>query len=151
MVLALVCAGCVTSYGYQTKETLARIEADPSPHLGELHAFQGRVIGARKHGSTWTVQILTKDYYATAHEPAGPSLIGLFDHEGAKFARGDHVALLGYMGNPVAGRNAFGGATDSMTMRVVAARNETVGYAWWLNDADDLHTQWRDGTLFSSR
>ena len=34
-------------------------------------------------------------------------------------------------------------------MRIVAARNKTLGYAWWLNEAEDLFVKWRDGTLFA--
>lgn len=145
---ALACA-LTTPYPYQTKRQLAEIEADPTAHQGKLYAFQGRVVSARKTDRGWVVQILTKDSYPTSIEPLGPSLIGVFPSDSARFAEGDHVQLLGYIGQPISGRNAFGGLTSAVTMRVVAARNQTIAYAWWLNEAQSLYLQWEDGTLFA--
>ena len=150
LATAVILSACVlpSPYAHYPKRKLAEIEANPVMYQDQLFAFGGRVIAADKTEQGWVIQILTEDQYASEFDSLGSPLIGIFAANGPQFAREDHVQLLGYISEPISGLNLFGGLTRSVTMEVIAAHNETLGYAWHLPDSESLFTQWQGGDLF---
>ncbi len=151
LMLAVTQTACVMGPGgfaYQNTELLARIEADPEAYEGNLHIFGGRVIAVDRSPQGTVVQIMTQSR-AKRYE-YGPSLVGMIAHGKIVATSGDTVAMLGYMVGRVNGRNAFGGSTSAVTMRVIGFYNEAIGGYYTVGDDDEedaLVEHWATGTM----
>jgi hypothetical protein len=101
----VACVGMIPPPGFGTlsKRALAELEAlSPEQRYaaeGKRLAFKGTVISSQAGPAGQVIQIMTKDWYATAVESYGPTLVGLYPRRTTKpiAVRGDFqvVSVLG--------------------------------------------------------
>ena len=162
VVLTIVLAGVILPfYGcepYQSApvrckafdtRVLYHIEKNPSKYVGEVYAFEGRVIQAQESKDGIVFQMLTEiGYYI------GPSLIVSFDRSDTPIVENSGVTVLGRIGPPIEGQNAFGARVSSLTMDAIAVADGQRGYGtcYFKGSLEDreIWDQWRSGELFSS-
>lgn len=130
-------------------DVLYHIEKNPSKYIGEVYAFEGRVIQAQESKYEIVFQMLTKIGYYT-----GPSLIVSFGRSDTPIVEGSGVTVLGRIGPPIEGQNAFGARVSSLTMDAIAVLHGWRGYgtSYFIGGPADreIWDQWESGELFSS-
>lgn len=129
-------------------DVMYHIEKNPSKYIGELYAFEGRVIQAQESDYGIVFQMLTEiGHYA------GPSLIVSFDRSDTPIVENSGVTVLGWIGPPIEGRNAFGARVSSLTIDAIAVRDGWGrGTCYFKGGPADreIWDQWWSGQLFSS-
>jgi hypothetical protein len=168
-----VFCGCEANSSFRTHGTdqLRYIEKNPNKYAGMLFAFQGEVIQAQELNGGIVFQILTKDYYSYDF---GPSLAVFFKQSNTSIIKGSFVTVLGRIGSPIEGRNAFGATVSSVTMEAIAVRTlspsiyninrygrhgdaqlesamQTMSTLYYLPKDEATVKQWQSGELFSPK
>lgn len=148
-LMLLLSCGCVSNVEYRSHgiDNLRYIERSPSKYVGELYAFQGEVIQAQESGSKIVFQMLTKNYYSSYEY--GPSLTILFSQTNTPIIKNSWVKVLGRIGYPVEGQNAFGMPVSSLTMNAIAVSVD--GHVYYSTKDEAIVEQWQSGELFAPK
>ena len=128
------------------KDVLYHIEKNPRKHIGELYAFQGRVLQAHESDSGIVFQMLTGNWPGSYR--TGPSLIVYFGRSDTPVIEESWVEVLGHIGHPMEGQNIFGGHVSTLTMDAIAVGVGDTYYYYRKDEA--VIEQWKSGELFSS-
>lgn len=141
-------------------DVLYYIEKSPNKYNGQLYAFMGDVIQASEADNGIVFQMLTKNTKWMPHnDNIGPSLIVAFSQPNTPIIKNSRVKVLGYLGQPVEGYNAFGASISSLTMNAIAvydASYEGISYSkkegkvFYSEKDETLVKQWKSGFLFNT-
>lgn len=148
ILMCLAVCGCTKpSCRTFNNKTLYSIEKNPSKYIGMLYAFKGDVIQAQESNGAIVFQMLTKDYQSSYEY--GPSLTVVFSRTDTPVVKKSWVKVLGRIGSPIEGYNAFGASVNSLTMKAIAVSVD--GYIYYTNKDKAIYDQWKSGELFAPK
>ncbi|MBC8218554.1 MAG: hypothetical protein H8E73_08820 [Planctomycetes bacterium] len=152
LVLALsIASGCAhpgpTRYHIFSINKFRQIRGNPKRYVGRLCAFGGRVANAEQTQDRVSFQLLVQNRIADMGErPAsdGP-LVVVYSAPGTTVADGHQVKVLGYLRDPVVGKNVFGVTVGSFTLDAIAVYDAFTQYSFSLSGYEELFEKWKTG------
>ena len=152
LVLALLMiGGCShpdpTPYQVFGIQKFYEIKRNPKRHVGKLYAFGGQVINVDKKDNQITFGMLVQESDPGSDDfiNSNSSLLVVYPSGKTTVADSHHVKILGYIREPVIGKNVFGANVSSLVLDAIALYDSFTRYPFWLSKDEELFNKWKTG------